>query len=300
MATGPTPDPATEISYEVIGSAGVLTLRRPETLNALTLPMLASVERTVRRAVADPEVTAVIITGDGRGFCSGLDASALAAFAETGSAGRGGGDTGDGADHPAPGEDHLHGLFSYLIQQPKPIIAAINGVAAGGGFVLAAKCDLRFASTAASFTTVFSKRGLIAEHGTTWLMPRMVGVGDALDLLWSSRRIDATEAHRIGLVQRVVPADELVSDAVAYVDDLTANVSPASLADTKRLTYRHLGLDHTTAFEEADVAGWAAMDRPDAREGVASLIERRPPAFERLGSPERPGPTERSEGSTTS
>ncbi|MFV0258515.1 MAG: enoyl-CoA hydratase-related protein [Acidimicrobiales bacterium] len=289
MANGPAAAPDEEISYEVIGSAGVLTLRRPETLNALTLSMLASMERSVRAAVADPDVTAVVITGAGRGFCSGLDASALAAFAETGSAGRGTDGTGSADNTDGAGsDDRLHGLFSYLLLQPKPIIAAINGVAAGGGFVLAAKCDLRFASTEAGFTTVFSKRGLIAEHGTTWLLPRMVGVGDALDLLWSSRRIDAVEAHRIGLVQRVVPPEELLADAVAYVDDLTANVSPASLADTKRLTYRHLGRHYTAAFEEADIAGWAAMDRPDAREGVASLIERRPPRFERLGTTGRP------------
>ncbi|MEZ5229789.1 MAG: enoyl-CoA hydratase-related protein [Acidimicrobiales bacterium] len=163
------------------------------------------------------------------------------------------------------------------------MIAAVNGVAAGGGFVLAAKCDLRFASSAASFTTVFSKRGLIAEHGMTWLMPRLVGVGDALDLLWSSRRIDADEAHRIGLVQRVIPADRLLDEAIAYVEDLTANVSPASMADTKRLAYRHLGMDHRAAFEEADIVQWQAMDRADVTEGVASLIERRPPKFDRLG-----------------
>ncbi len=270
----PPPADASDVTLEVIGSAAVLTLRRPQALNAFTHAMLADMESAVRRAVADRDVTAVIITGGGRGFCSGLDASALAGTAAVGSSGR-----------RDPDPDELHVLFSYLMLQPKPVIAAVNGVAAGGGFVLAAKCDLRFASTDASFTTIFSKRGLIAEHGTTWLLPRMVGVGDALDLLWSSRRIDADEALRLGLVQRVVQADRLLDETLAYVEELAANVSPASPADTKRLLYRHLGLDHRTAFAEADAATWAAMDRRDATEGVAALIERRAPTFDRLGDP---------------
>ncbi|MCB0957621.1 MAG: patatin-like phospholipase family protein [Ilumatobacter sp.] len=202
------------------------------------------------------------------------DAAALAATADAGSGTR-----------REPDPDELPGLFSYLVEVPKPVIAAVNGVAAGGGFVLVAKCDLRFASTAASFTTVFSKRGLIAEHGLSWLTPRQVGMGDALDLLWSSRKIDAVEAHRIGLVQRVVEPDALVADAVAYVDDLAANVSPNSLAVTKRLAYAHLGAGMRAAFTEADVATYEALDHPDVKEGVQSFVERRPPRFRRLGGP---------------
>ena len=131
----------------------------------------------------------------------------------------------------------MPGLFTWLLSIPKPVIAAVNGVAAGGGFVLAVMSDLRIASTAGSLTTIFSKRGLIAEHGTTWILPRLVGAGAALDLLWSSRKIDAAEAHRIGLVQQVVEPDALLAAARQYIVDLAENVSPASLADTKRLVY---------------------------------------------------------------
>ena len=268
------------VTLEQHGPAAVVTLRRPDVLNAFTHPMLAELERAVADAVDDRDVVGVVITGEGRGFCSGLDATTLASTTDAGSSAR-----------HIPEPDELPGLFSYLMEQPKPIIAAVNGVAGGGGFVLATKCDLRFASTEASFVTVFSRRGLIAEHGLTWLLPRLIGTGDALDLLWSSRKIDAAEAYRIGLVQRIVPADDLVDDAVRYITDLADTVSPASMRDTKRLAYRHLGIDRQQAFVEADEATWAALDRPDATEGVASLLERRPPSFERLGGVDTSVPT---------
>ena len=172
-----------------------------------------------------------------------------------------------------------------MLQQPKPIIAAVNGVTAGGGFVLATMCDLRFASTSASFLSIFTKRGLIAEHGTTWTVPRLVGTGHALDILWSSRRVEADEALRLGLVERVVEPDQLLDEAIAYVADLAANVSPAALADTKRLVYEHAGLALEPSLVQADAATWAAVGRPDAAEGARSLIERRPPVFTRLGTP---------------
>lgn len=261
------------IAVERRGAAAVLTLQRPEVLNAFTYPMLRELETAVREEVDDPAVVGLVITGAGRGFCAGLDAATLTATTAGGSSGR---------DVPAD-PDRLLGLFSYLIEQRKPIIAAVNGVAAGGGFVLATKCDLRFASTDASFVTVFSKRGLIAEHGMTWVLPRLISTGDALDLMWSSRKIDATEAWRLGLVQRVVAPERLLDEAVEYVELLAATVSPASMADTKRLVYRHLGMEQGPAFAEADEVGWAAIDRPDAAEGAASYVDRRPPRFVRLG-----------------
>ena len=262
-----------DITYEVADPVALITLDRPAVLNAFTYPMLGEIRHAVDAAVADPAVVGIVITGAGRGFCAGLDASVLAATTTAGSSAR----------RPI-GEDELPGLFSYFLQQPKPIIAAVNGVVAGGGFVLAAMCDLRFASTDASFTTVFSKRGLIAEHGTTWILPRLVGTGAALDLLWSSRRFDAEEAARLGLVQQVVAPADLLDTARRYVIELAENVSPAAIADNKRLVYAHGGCDVRTALVEADEATWAAIDRPDAAEGATALVERRPPRFPRLGA----------------
>jgi enoyl-CoA hydratase/carnithine racemase len=212
-----------------------------------------------------------VVTGAGRGFCSGLDASALAQTTSAGSSAR-------------PKADGVPGLFTWLLEAPKPVIAAVNGVAAGGGFVLAVMADVRIASTDGSFITIFSKRGLIAEHGTSWILPRLVGTGAALDLLWSSRKVDAAEAHRLGLVQQVTPPDELVDTACAYVRDLATNVSPASLADTKRLVYRHLGVGYPEALREADEVQYGSLDRIDAKEGVAALLEKRLPSFPRLGA----------------
>jgi enoyl-CoA hydratase/carnithine racemase len=254
------------------GHAAVITLNRPDALNAFTPAMVEALESEIRTAVADTGVTGVIITGSGRGFCAGLDAASLAQTAESGV-----------SAINVSGEPELRGLFSYLLLQPKPIIAAINGVTAGGGLVLASKCDIRFASHEASFVTVFTRRGLIAEHGLTWLIPRLVGTGAALDILWSSRRVDANEAYHMGLVQRLLPKDELLPAAIDYVNELAATVSPSAIADTKMLVYRHFGHAMEESFVEADKVGWQAFSRPDATEGVSSFLEKRSPKFTPLG-----------------
>ena len=190
--------------------------------------------------------------------------------------------SGIGAAQDTAPDGELPALFSYLLRVPKPVIAAVNGVAAGGGFVLAMMCDLRFAAEGASFTTVFSKRGLIAEHGTSWLLPRLVGLSRALDLLWSSRRFDAAEALRIGFVDRVVADDRVLDEACAYIRDLAANVSPRSLAVIKAQVYRHLSLEMESAIRESDKMMNEALAHPDAAEGVASFVERRRAAFPAL------------------
>ena len=259
-----------ELRYEVEDPVALITLDRPDKLNALTYPMLAAFREAVNEAAKDPSVVGIVVTGAGRGFCSGLDAQVLGETTTAGSSSR-------------PRSEDVPGLFTWLLAVPKPIIAAVNGVAAGGGFVLAVLADVRIASSAASFTTIFSKRGLIAEHGTTWILPRLIGTGGALDLLWTSRTFDAAEAQRVGLVQQVVEPEDLIPAARRYVTDLAENVSPASLADTKRLVYRHLGVGYEEALRETDEVQYAALDRVDAKEGAAALLEKRPPSFPRLG-----------------
>lgn len=263
-----------DILVELADPVAVIRLNRPDKLNALTYPMLAELRAAVDAAAANPAVVGIVITGEGRGFCPGLDAAVLAATTVSGR----------GARAEAPASEELPGLFTYLLDIRKPVIAAVNGVAAGGGFVLAALCDVRFASTEASFTSIFTKRGLVAEHGTTWIVPRLVGVGRALDLLWTSRRIDAAEAERIGLVEYVVAPDALVAAATAYVAELADTVSPEAIADTKRMVYAHAGLGYPEALRDVDEVQWRAVARSDAREGANALIERRPPRFARLGA----------------
>ncbi len=263
-----------DILYQVEDPVAIITLNCPDRLNAFTNRTLAELRDAVERSAADTAVVGIVITGAGRGFCAGLDMAALEQTAAAGSSGR-----------DESSSDEIPGLFTYLLAIEKPVIAAVNGVTAGGGFVLAAMCDLRFAAPEADFTSVFSKRGLIAEHGTTWILPRLLGAGRALDLLWSSRKIDAAEAERIGFVEHLVPkGQDLLERVREYVVELAGNVSPGSLADTKRLLYRQLGIGYPEALRETDKVQWQALDRPDALEGTRSFIERRPPKFARLGA----------------
>ncbi len=261
------------VVYEVDDSVAVIRLERPEKLNAFTFRMIAEIRAAADRAASDEHVVGLVVTGTGRAFSAGLDTGDLARSTS--------GTAEEAAPASSASDSELPALFSHLLRIPKPVIAAVNGVAAGGGFVLAMMCDLRFAAADASFTTAFSKRGLIAEHGTSWILPRLVGINRALDLLWSARRIDAAEALRIGFVDRIVPRETLVDDAKAYIRDLAANVSPRSLAVIKAQIYSHSSLALEPAIRDADRLMRAALTHPDATEGVKSFVERRPPRFER-------------------
>jgi len=261
-----------EIIYEVDEPVATITLNRPERLNAMTNSLFRDFRAAIDTAAADPDVVGIVVTGVGRAFSAGLDTDALVAIAEAGSADSGASQQGRG------------GLFSYLTEVPKPVIAAVNGVAAGGGYVLATMCDLRIGSSSARFTSVFSKRGLVAEHGVTWTTPRLVGIGRALDLLWTSKMINAEEAYRIGLLEYLV--DDPVTEAQHYIRELAANVSPTAMADTKRMVWDHAGMDIDDSLDDVvDVVG-AQFGRPDIAEGVNSFLEKRAPQFPRLGSSE--------------
>jgi enoyl-CoA hydratase/carnithine racemase len=262
------------LSARIEGRLCVITLRRPETLNAFDYEMLTAFRSAIDAAVADDRVFAIVITGEGRAFCAGIDVSLLQRDAEAG------GFSGHAEVKALP---EGPALFAFLLHVPKPVIAAVNGIAAGGGFVLAAMSDLRFASESARFTTVFSRRGLIAEHGTSWLLPRQIGTSRALDLLWSSRMVDADEALRIGLADRVVAPDDLIPAIGRYVDDMAATVAPRAIAAIKRQVYEHWDRDFLPASIESAELMQAALAHPDAREGALSFIERRAPRFEGLG-----------------
>ncbi len=261
-----------EIIYEVIDPVATITLNRPKRLNAMTHSLFREFRQAVDAAAADPDVVGIVITGTGRAFSAGLDTDALAAIAEA------------GASESRTPTSGRKGLFSYLTEVPKPVIAAVNGVTAGGGYVLATMCDLRFGGPEARFTTVFSKRGLVSEHGVTWTTPRLVGLGRALDLLWTSRMVEAPEAYRIGLLEYLV--DDPVAEAQEYIRTLADTVSPTAMADTKRMVWDHAGLDVDTSLDDVFDVVQSQFQRPDIAEGVNSFLEKRPPRFPRLGSPE--------------
>jgi enoyl-CoA hydratase/carnithine racemase len=264
-----------DIELEIDDPVALIHLNRPEKLNAFTHHTLREIRRAIDAAAADPRVVGIVITGNGRAFSAGLDLQVLTEI-----------NAQQAAPERAETPDALPGIFSYLLEVPKPVIAAVNGVAAGGGLILALMSDLRFASSEATFTTVFLKRGLIAEHGSSWLLPRLTGVSRALDLLWMSERIDAEEALAVGLVDRVTEPNALIDTACDYVSRLAATVPPAAMAETKRLVYRHLGTGYREALREAEQSQNRFVVSADAIEGARSFLEKRPPRFARLGQGE--------------
>ena len=252
------------VLYELDGHVALVTLNRPERMNALTPPMLERLFDLLEQAGADAQVRAIVVTGAGRGFCAGQDLAVL--------------------DDLTTGEDDLGSVVSMRPQTlpltiPKPIIAAINGACAGLGFVAACMYDLRFAAEDAKLTTAFARRGLIAEYGVSWVLPRIVGLSAAMDLLISGRVILAQEARELRLVDRVCPPDRLLAEALAYAQELATMCSPASMATIKRQLHRDLHSDLGSAVQRADELVRQSFDRPDVQEGVRSFVERRPPIF---------------------
>ncbi len=272
-----------EILYRVDGPAAVITMNRPDRLNAFTPRMLAEIRHALAAAEADEAVVGMVLTGAGRGFCAGMDMGNL----DNISAGEDRGEDLSSLD-ANPGDPDLGPDFeitySYLLSLRKPLIAAINGPCAGLGFVFALFADLRFVERQAKFNTAFSERGLIAEHGASWILPRLLGSARALDLLWSARRFDGAEAERLGLAERLLHRGESLSAALAYIEQLAATVSPTSLKVMKAQVYRHLNMSLGEAMEETNRWMADSLQREDFREGVRSFIERRSPNFKRLGA----------------
>ncbi|WP_373009123.1 enoyl-CoA hydratase [Hyphomonas sp.] len=257
-----------------------LTLNRPERLNAWTPVMQMELETAIRAAGDNPEVRCIIITGAGRGFCAGADMNHLQDIQD---------DTGGAAEtatagvaRPAPTglEKVYDGRFGYLYACPKPIIAAINGPCAGIGLVFSLFADLRFTTDDAKFTTAFSQRGLIAEHGIGWLLPRLIGEANALDLLFTGRKFTGAEAADLGLVNKSLPAGELMPHVQELATFLSTQVSPRSLAVMKRQVRAAYFQSYTESLAEADVEMAASFTTFDFKEGVASFVERRAPAFQ--------------------
>ena len=268
----------------------VLTLNRPDRLNAWTARMGHEYRWALSDAEADPSVRAVVVTGAGRGFCAGADTRALDGMAASGEYDDG--SRGTPAEQlPRPGAggrpdfDHDH---TFPLAMSKPVIAAVNGPAAGLGFVVMCFTDIRFAAAGAKLTTSFARLGLPAEHGVSWLLPRLVGAARAADLLFSSRVVLAEEAAEIGLVNKVLPPEQLLPETLEYAGSIAAGCSPRSLAVLKRQLYEGLLGDLDTAATEAVDLLHAMVAEPDFAEGVAALAEKRPPRFRPGGADAAP------------
>lgn len=248
------------------GAVQVLTLNRPERLNAWTQGLEEMYFGLLAAAEKDPGVRAIVVTGAGRGFCAGADMELLTSI--------------DPAE--ADATEQFDRAYPYRIA--KPLIAAVNGAAAGLGLVQALYCDLRFTTPEAKWTTAFARRGLVAEYGISWLLPRLVGQGAALDLLLSGRVVTGTEAVALGLANRVVPAEDLQAEALAYAQMVAESCSPWSMAVMKAQVREDLHLDFAAADAKSQRLMLESFRQGDVKEGVASYVEGRLPDFEPLGS----------------
>ena len=262
-----------EIVYQVSDRIATITLNRPDRMNAWTLVMEAELRSAIEQAAADDGVRAIVLTGAGRAFCAGADFKLLQTV----------GGPGARKDWTRPFDmdrrADWQGRYSYFPAIGKPIVAMINGAVAGLGLVIALYCDLRFAGESAAFSTAFARRGLIAEHGLGWLLPRIVGHASALDLLLSARKFHAPEALQLGLVNRVHPDAELRQRTFDYVRELVDWVSPRSIAVIKRQVYDAPLQTLAEAIADANRDMRESFKSEDFREGVAHYLEKRPPKF---------------------
>ncbi|MCH2222784.1 MAG: enoyl-CoA hydratase, partial [Dechloromonas sp.] len=259
------------VLYEATPSGvAIVTLNRPDRLNAWGPDMAGPFYAAIDRAEQDPAIKAIVMTGRGRAFCAGAHLGA------PGSAGRVGESlesAGGKSVADLVGERPPH----FVTELRKPVIAAINGPCVGIGFTQALMCDVRFAAAGAKFGAVFARRGLIAEFGVSWILPRLVGWGVALDLLLSGRTFLADEAARLGLVKEVVPPEDLLGRVLEYAEDIAGYCSPTAMAVIKRQAYGDATRDVVTATADAEALMWEALPRPDVLEGIVSFLQKRPP-----------------------
>jgi enoyl-CoA hydratase/carnithine racemase len=270
-----------EIITDVADKVATITLNRPEKLNAWTGTIERELREAMHAAAADPNVNVIVLTGAGRGFCAGADMGMLTALGQGAGRGDGGASARSQVDNSygAGARDDFRLRYAYFPTIPKPIIAAINGPCAGLGMVVSLYADWRIAADSARFSTAFARRGLIAEHGISWMLPRLVGPAQALELLMSARLIDAREALDIGLVSRVLPTEGFGAAVHEIARDLASTSSPRSTGIIKAQVWNGLfqNLDEATRLADAEMV--KCFDTEDFREGVAHFLEKRAPAF---------------------
>ena len=272
VVADPTQDEA--VIYEVTASGvAVLTLNRPDRLNTWGGDIATAFYAGLDRAEEDPAVRVIVLTGRGKAFCAG---------AQLGSMGSSIGKVAQSIENTDEGK--LASLVGdrqpyHLTTLAKPVIAAINGSCVGIGLTQALMCDVRFAAAGAKFAASFARRGLIAEYGVSWILPRLTGWGVALDLLLSGRTFLAEEAADLGLVKEVVPPEQLMKRVMDYAEDIAQNCSPASMAIIKRQTYGDAMREVVHASSRAEALLHESLQRPDVIEGITSFLDKRAPSF---------------------
>jgi enoyl-CoA hydratase/carnithine racemase len=267
-----------QIDYDVRDRILTLTLRRPEKLNAYTPTMQGELLDAIDRADADDDVRVVIVTGSGRAFCAGADLS-------------GGGGTFDASEHQGI-EEHRDGgglVTLRIFESKKPFIAAINGPAVGVGITMTLPMDIRIASTSARMGFVFARRGIVPEACSSWFLPRIVGIQQAAEWIFTGRVFDAQEALAGGLVSRAVAPEALIPAATALAREIADNTSAVSVALARQMIWRMLGADHPMDAHRVDSKAIFTMGQsPDAAEGVTAFLEKRPARFPMRPSADMP------------
>jgi enoyl-CoA hydratase/carnithine racemase len=263
-----------QIIYEKSDRVATITLNRPRQLNAYTPTMGAEIRRAMRQADADDGVGAIIVTGAGRAYCAGADMSELESRV-----GSEGAEEDLSSDSRQDGRPDFKTLFSYMMAMRKPIIGAYNGPCVGIGFTSSLYFDLRIAAESARIGLIFVQRGLSIEHGASWMLPRLVGLGKAMEMAVTGRLLPAREALEIGLVNHVVPDGELMAKAREIAGHIAHQCSPVGVAEAKRSIYEHLFTDLATATREDDELMRRMWKTEDFKEGVAAFREKRPPRF---------------------
>ncbi len=266
------------ICYETDGPVATITLNRPEKLNAYTAQMGAELADAVVATDEDDKIRAVILTGEGRGFCAGADISAGAGSFDTREGGAGGGNFGGAETRRLRGAGG--GFVGALFNAKKATIAAFNGPAVGVGVTLALPTDIKIASSAARFGFVFARRGLVPEAGSAWFLPQLVGLSQALRWCLSGRVFDAEEALKGGLVSEVTTPQELLPRAREIAREIAQTTAPVSVALTRQMLWRFAGAPDPFGLLKIDGAFAMALGATgDVREGVSAFLEKRPPVF---------------------
>jgi enoyl-CoA hydratase/carnithine racemase len=267
--------------YRVEDGVAIIAFNRPEKLNALTPDMLKSFFDHVDQAAVDPAVRVIVITGEGRGFSAGLDLSVIGTgVSKTTTLTPPEPVDKQWSDDIGPDLSRYFGKgWNALITSRKPTIAAVNGAAFGWGFILSLHCDIRFAGESALFNATFARLGVPAEKGIGWLLPRLIGIARAADLLYTARRFDGREAERLGLVNQCLPDAELMPHALQYAKQIAQNAAPRSLAAMKAQIWSAGDDCYDQAFQAADREQDLAVQTEDFLEGIGSLREKRSPQF---------------------
>jgi enoyl-CoA hydratase/carnithine racemase len=259
-----------ELIYDKQDKVAIVTLNRPDRMNAITPTLAGELKDAMADAERDPAIATIVVTGAGKSFCPGMDMGVLQAAAER--------KRGEPAPAAAIDINH-HSLFGFMLKMHKPIIGALNGNCVGMGLSMALHFDIRIAGEGTRMSAIFVRRGLSVEHGSSWLLPRLVGMSHAMDLALTGRIINAQEAMAMGLVSRVVPDAQLVSTAVEIAREIAVNCSPTAMAEAKRMLWQHLSGDYQMATDDSTQIMFSMFKQGDFKEGVLAFVQKRPPRF---------------------